>query len=94
MHTIPLRYSLPGEQKAVKLPLTTNNFPLSNTHQLRSNNPAITQYLHTAVQKTCRQHADNMQKTCRRRCKLWLIENSRRDLWQKGVLANELQCSK
>jgi hypothetical protein len=49
MHTAPPRYPLPGEQKAAKLPLTTNKFPLSNTHQLRSNNPAITQYLHTGV---------------------------------------------
>jgi hypothetical protein len=47
MQKIPLRYPQPGEQKAVKLPLTTNKFPLSNTHQLPGNNPAITQYLHT-----------------------------------------------
>ena len=45
MHTVPLEYPLTGEQNAAKLPLTTNKYPLSNTHQLRSNNPAITRQL-------------------------------------------------
>jgi hypothetical protein len=60
MHKILPEYSLPGEQKAVKLPLTTNKYPLSNTPQLRSNNPAITQYLHTDSKTTPRQLQDEL----------------------------------
>jgi hypothetical protein len=52
MHTVLPEYSLPGEQIAAKLPLLTEKFLRSNTHQLRSNNPAITQYLHTGVVPT------------------------------------------
>jgi hypothetical protein len=62
MHTVLPMYSLPGEQKAVKLPLTTNKFPVSNTHQLPGNNPAITLYLHTGEQKSCRRGAEEEQK--------------------------------
>ena len=66
MHTIPPEYPLPGKQKAVKLPLTTNKYPLSNTHQLRSNNPAITGHLHTGEVPTSCQRGNefvNARKT-------------------------------
>jgi hypothetical protein len=65
MHKILPRYSPLGEQKAVKLPLTTEKFPLSITHQLPGNNPAITQYLHTGEQKTSRRGAEEEQKMFR-----------------------------